>query len=49
MADFAGRQAEMTKRKSKAERENDARNRAAMKKWTKKLATSQRRKICNAP
>jgi len=27
----------MTKRKSKAERENDARNRAAMKEWTKKL------------
>ena len=27
----------MTKRKSKAERENDARNRAATKEWTKKL------------
>jgi hypothetical protein len=27
----------MTKRKSEAERENDARNRAAMKEWTKKL------------
>jgi hypothetical protein len=27
----------MTKRKSEAEREDDARNRAAMKEWTKKL------------
>jgi hypothetical protein len=27
----------MTKRKSEVERKNDARNRAAMKEWTKKL------------
>jgi hypothetical protein len=27
----------MTKRKSEAERENDARKRAAIKEWTKKL------------
>jgi hypothetical protein len=46
----------MTKRKSEAERENDARNRAAMKEWTKKLGckptpedTQQRAMIAATP